>query len=163
MRDAANEHSGDFVRPLFVSGHGLHATGGATSSDLYRGHPTLARGPTIALGVDARTYLASLIGKTIYTLGQRRPNRILAIEGDRIIVATEKSPAGEHVPIAWVQDALDSLFRDRELVISVESVGYRSSFIGAVLGTLPNVEVESGPRRVRLVAERSRMQALWIA
>jgi hypothetical protein len=73
--------------------------------------------------VDARSYLGSLIGKTIYTLGRRQPNRILAIEGDQIIVATNRSPAGEPVPIASVQDALDRLFRDRELAISVESVG----------------------------------------
>jgi hypothetical protein len=33
LRDAPNEHSGDFPRPLFVFGHGLHATGGRTSSD----------------------------------------------------------------------------------------------------------------------------------
>lgn len=102
--------------------------------------------------MDAQNYLGTLIGKTIYTLGGRKPNRILAIEGDQIIVATDKSPAGEPVPIAPVQDALDRLFRDRELAISVESVGYRSAFIGAVLGTLPDIELETRPLRVRIIA-----------
>ena len=36
--------------------------------------------------------------------------------------------------------------------MSVESVGYRSAFIGAVLGTVPGVEVLTNPRRVRLGA-----------
>jgi hypothetical protein len=100
--------------------------------------------------MDARKYLTGLLGQTIYTLSQRRPNRILELKGDSVIVATEKSPGGEPVPIAWVQDALDRLFREGEIVVSVESVGYRSAFIGAVLGTVPGVEVLTNPRRVRL-------------
>ena len=100
--------------------------------------------------MDARQHLKDLQGQTIYTLAQRRPNRILAIEGDSVIIATEKSPGGEPVPIEWVQDALDRLFRDGEVLVSVKSVGYRSAFIGAVLGTLREVEVLTRPRRVRL-------------
>jgi hypothetical protein len=105
--------------------------------------------------MDARRHLTGLLGETVYTLGQRRPNRILAIEGNDVIVATEKSPGGEPVPIEWVQDALDRLFAEGELVVSVSSVGYRSAFIGAVLGTLPGAEVETNPRRVRLSGSRS--------
>jgi len=37
------------------------------------------------------------------------------------------------VPIDWVQSALDRLLTDQQVVISVDSVGYRSAFIGAVL------------------------------
>jgi hypothetical protein len=101
-------------------------------------------------GVDARKHLTRLVDETIYTLAQRRPNRVLAIEGDEVIVATEKSPEGEPVPIEWVQDALDRLFRDGEVLVSVKSVGYRSAFIGAVLATVPDVEILTRPRRVRL-------------
>jgi hypothetical protein len=56
------------------------------------------------------------------------------------------------VPIAWVQDALDRLDRDGEIEISVESVRYRSAFIGAVLLALPGVERVAGaaPPRLRL-------------
>jgi hypothetical protein len=102
--------------------------------------------------MNARKHLTGLQGQTVYTLSQRRPNRILELTGEAVIVATEKSPGGEPVPIEWVQDALDRLFGDGEIVVSVESVGYRSAFIGAVLGTVPGVEVLTNPRRVRLGA-----------
>lgn len=54
----------------------------------------------------------------------------------------------------WVQDALDRLFREGEVVVSVSSVGYRSAFIGAVLGTVPDIEVLRDPLRVRLRSDR---------
>ncbi len=99
---------------------------------------------------DAHQLLHGLVGETIPTLAQGRRNRILRIEGDRVFVGTQKSPTGKPVPIAEIQDALDRLFRDGEIEISVSSVGHRSAFIGAVLGTLDNVEIETRPRRVRL-------------
>ena len=108
------------------------------------------RSYTAPVLLDARQHLKSLQGQTIYTLAQRRANRIVHVEGDSVIVATDKSPHGEPVPIQRVQDALDELFREGEIVVTVESVGYRSAFIGAVLGTLPDVEVLTRPRRVRL-------------
>jgi hypothetical protein len=97
--------------------------------------------------MDARSYLASLVGHEIKTL-TGRPNRVLRIEGDDVIVATAKSPNGQQVPIAWVQDALDILDRDGEVMINVETVGYRSSFIGAVLATVPGTTTALAPRRV---------------
>ena len=78
---------------------------------------------------DARPVLESLIGKTIQTL-TGRPNKVLGMEGDKVGVATSRSPKGTLVPIAWVQDALDRLARDGKVKISVESVGYRSAFLG---------------------------------
>jgi hypothetical protein len=54
-----------------------------------------------------------------------------------------------------VQDALDRLFREGEVVVSVPSVGYRSAFIGAVLGTVPDIEVLRDPLRVRLRSDRT--------
>jgi len=77
---------------------------------------------------------------------------VLQIEGDHVIVATAKSPNGQPVPIAWVQNALDMLERDGEVVINVETVGYRSAFIGAVLTTLPGITTALAPRRVLLSA-----------
>src|SRR3712207_3211078 len=81
---------------------------------------------------DARQILEALIGETIHTL-TGRPNTVLALEGDAVRVATTRSPQGALVPITWVQAALDRLASDGEVAISVESVGYRSAFVGAVL------------------------------
>lgn len=99
--------------------------------------------------IDARTYLSGLVGQEIRTL-TGRPNRVLRLERNEVIVATGRSPAGQPVPIAWVQDALDRLVAEGEVEISVESVGYRSAFIGAVLATVPGAITKTGPRRVRL-------------
>jgi hypothetical protein len=81
---------------------------------------------------------------------------VLYVEGDDVIVATAKSPNGQPVPIAWVQNALNLLERDGEVVIDVETVGYRSAFIGAVLATLPGTNTALAPPRViRLASARS--------
>jgi len=89
------------------------------------------------------------VGQTIRTL-TGKPNTVLELRGDDAIVGTRKSPAGEPVPIDWVQDALDRLSTDGEIEISVKSVRYRSAFIGAVLSTLPNAITETNPRRILL-------------
>jgi hypothetical protein len=101
--------------------------------------------------IEARSHLQSLVGQEIYTLTGRRPNRILRLEGDEVIVATRKSSDGQPVPIQWVQDAIDMLERDGEVTIDVETVGYRGAFVGAVLALIPGAVVEStSPRRVVL-------------
>ena len=103
---------------------------------------------------DARKFLASLTGRPLQTITGRE-NRILGIENDAAVVWTSRSPGGQPVPIAWVQLALDRLDRDREIEISVASVGYRSAFIGAILRELPGAEVvHTTPPRVRLAASR---------
>lgn len=84
----------------------------------------------------ARDLLSSLAGRTIHTL-TGRPNRILRLAGEDVFVATVKSPQGSPVPISWVQEALDRLYSEGEIPINVESVGYRSAFIGAVLLQVP--------------------------
>lgn len=100
--------------------------------------------------IDARDLLGSLAGQTIHTLAGR-PNRVLSIGRDQVLVATNRSPQGKPVPIAWVQEALDRLVTDREVRISVPSVGYRSAFIGAVLSQVPGALVDG--RLVRLPEE----------
>jgi hypothetical protein len=99
--------------------------------------------------MDAQQVLKPLVGTTIRTL-TGRPNRVIAIRGQDVIVATGKSPEGKPVPIAWIQDALDRLVRNGEIEISVPSVGYRSAFIGAVLATIDGSSTSTRPRRVRL-------------
>ena len=98
---------------------------------------------------DARQHLERLVGRTIRTLSGR-PNTVLRLEADDVIVGTNRSPSGQPVPIKWVQDAMDDLGRRGELSIEVSTVGYRSAFIGAVLATLPGAVVMEGTRRIRL-------------
>ena len=97
----------------------------------------------------AQSLLRDLVGQTIPTM-TGRPNVVLRLERDAVIVGTRRSPKGQPVPIDWVQDAFERLHRHGELEISVASVGYRSAFIGAVLQTVPGVVATTHPRVRRL-------------
>ena len=80
-----------------------------------------------------------------------RPNAVLNVADFDVIVGTSRSPDGERVPIESVQSGLERLLRDREIEVSPRSLGYRSSFVGAVLLTLPGaVAVQGSPPRIRL-------------
>jgi hypothetical protein len=89
---------------------------------------------------DARGFLESLAGRRLHT-ATGRENRVLGCDGETARVWTARSPSGQAVPIMWVQEALDRLERDGEIEISVQSVGCRSAFIGAVLAELPGTQV----------------------
>lgn len=99
---------------------------------------------------NARTYLGGLVGKKLATITQGRTNVVLEVRADEVLVATRRSPQGRPVRIREIESAFRRLSHDGELEISVQSVGYRSAFIGAVLASLPGVEVATRPRRVRL-------------
>jgi hypothetical protein len=103
------------------------------------------------LSTAARDHLETLVGREIRTISGRR-NTILVVEEKNVIVATSKSPDGRPVPIEWVQRAMELLAHDREITIDVDTVGYRSAFIGAVLATLlPGAVVQpTSPPRVAL-------------
>ena len=105
---------------------------------------------------DARSHLDALAGETIWTAARRQPNRILRVTDHEVIVATEKSPLGQPVPLEWVQAAFDRLAAGEEVQISVRSLGYRSAFIGAAMTSLDNAELLSRPTRVRLKVGRQR-------
>jgi hypothetical protein len=99
---------------------------------------------------EARTLLESLVGQPISTV-TGRPNTVLRAEGDSAVVATSRSPAGQPVPIEWVQNGLERLLETGEIEVSVPSLGHRSSFVGAVLLTLPDVVlIRTAPPRIRL-------------
>lgn len=104
-----------------------------------------------AMPQDARELLQSLVGQVLPTLDRNRPNRVLRLEGANIIVGTDDSPEGEPVALRKVQDGLDILYGHGEIRIEPETFGgyRRSSFIGAVLGTLEGVTVETRPTWVR--------------
>ncbi len=100
---------------------------------------------------DARTHLQTLVGQEIHTLTRQMPNRVVRIEGDDVVVAARRSPDGERVPIKWVQNGIDLLERGKEVTVDVETLGYRSAFVGAVLATIPGAVVRpTTPRRVYL-------------
>jgi hypothetical protein len=100
--------------------------------------------------MNARDYLQALVGSEIRTV-TGKPNRIIGIEGDDVIVATSRSPAGQAVPIRWVQSAMDMLESNCEVTIDVATVGYRSAFVGAALATPPGATVlPTSPPRITL-------------
>ena len=93
------------------------------------------------------------MGITIRTV-TGRPNTIVELRGGDVLVATTRSPAGEPVPIASVDEALTQLLRDGRVEISVDSLGHRSAFVGAVLLTLPGaVATSTRPPTVILGAD----------
>jgi hypothetical protein len=85
-----------------------------------------------------------------------RFNRILSLDGDRILVATTISPEGSVVRIKQVQDALDRLNAEGELEISVGSLSHRrSSFVGALLAAMPGVVADPETNSVRLSGRKA--------
>jgi 5-methylcytosine-specific restriction protein A len=102
--------------------------------------------------LDARAVAQSLVGKTVHTPAKRRPNRILSVGRRQIIVATEDSPQGEDIDLRRLQEGLDLLFSEGAVRIDPSTFnGYRrSSFIGAVLASLPATVVEGPRTEVRL-------------
>lgn len=93
--------------------------------------------------------LESLIGREIRTaIG--RLNTVLTVDAANVVVATVDSPQGGVVPVQEVQQGLDLLARHREVRIHPDALGYRSSFVGAVLATLPGARFIEKPTRVVL-------------
>jgi hypothetical protein len=100
---------------------------------------------------DARSLLESLVGRQISTLAGR-PNTVLELADAKVLVGTERSPDGELVPINSVESALDRLLETGEIEVHPSSLGYRSSFVGAVLLTLPGaIALSTSPPRIQLV------------
>jgi hypothetical protein len=63
-------------------------------------------------GFDARALIESLAGQTIATVTSR-PNTVVRVEGDNVVVVTNRSPEGKQVPIEWLQDGLDRAAEDK--------------------------------------------------
>ncbi|MCY1144333.1 hypothetical protein OWR29_40600 [Actinoplanes sp. Pm04-4] len=103
----------------------------------------LRDGVPVESASDAVDLLRSLAGVELTTL-TGSVNRILEVGPTQVLVATSRSPEGQPVPITWVEAALTRLRSDGAVPISVDEVGHRSSFIGAVLKTLPGTRVDAG-------------------
>ena len=103
--------------------------------------------------LDARQFLATLVDKPLVTITDRKPNRVMRLEGDSVRVETDHSGVqGALVPILWVQQAMDALYEDGELRINKKTLGHkRTAFIGAALSQLPDVEVVLPDQRLRVI------------
>jgi len=101
--------------------------------------------------VSAAELVAGFVGQTVHTISQRRPNRIIGLEADEVIVQT--GAGRDRVPIAQVDMALELLRREGEIRVTPEAFpepAFRSSFVGALLAELDDVEVLTDPQRVRI-------------
>ncbi|MGW7537320.1 hypothetical protein [Amycolatopsis sp. NPDC054798] len=93
--------------------------------------------------------LRSLKGETIRTVAGKE-NRIIQVENGSVLVGTDRSPEGQPVPLVDIQHGLDVLTARGTLQVSVEELGHRSAFVGAVLATLPHVTTTKSPATVTL-------------
>lgn len=93
--------------------------------------------------------LRSLIGQEIRTVTGRL-NMVVAVNSDVVMVRTSPSPDGRKVAVTEVQDGLDKLDQQGTVGINPDELGHRSSFIGAVLATLPGTQITLNPARITL-------------
>lgn len=98
--------------------------------------------PPLAPEGHATRLLRQLVGRPLATIAGRT-NTILAVEPPNVLVATSRSPQGQPVPIAWVDEALEQLNTTGRLEIHPRSSRHRCAFIGAVLQQLPDIRVEN--------------------
>ncbi len=101
---------------------------------------------------DAHRLLRRLLGVPIYTVTGSE-NTILEVGGKTALVATRQSRQGQPVQVADVQAALETLRENRSVTIDVDTVGYRSAFIGAVLLTLPGAIATGSPPVIRFATQ----------
>jgi hypothetical protein len=98
----------------------------------------------------ARELLDSLVGTTVRTVTGRE-NRVLAVREDDVLVGTGRSPAGQPVPLAWIQQGLDRLADTGEVEVTTDALEHRSAFVAAALLTIPGAQlVGAAPPRIRL-------------
>lgn len=77
---------------------------------------------------------------------------VLALDSGAARVRTSQSPDGQTVTVTEVQDGLDKLKRHGAVSLDPGELGQCSSFVGAVLATLPGTQVSPDPARITLGA-----------
>jgi hypothetical protein len=136
----------------------------ATLSMAIEGHPAAASTiaalfedgqPTPEHASEAERLLSELIGQTV-TTATGVENRILALRPPHVLVGTGRSPEGQPVPIADVQHGLDLMRLHGAVTIDVDTLGHRSSFVGAVLASRPDVALAGTPPVVAPVHQSDR-------
>ncbi|MFE0530403.1 EVE domain-containing protein [Micromonospora sp. SD19] len=99
----------------------------------------------------ATDLLRRLVGRPL-TTASGRLNTVIEVRPPHVIVSTERSPNGQPVPVAWVDDALRRLLRDGCVELHPRTSTYRSAFLGAVLLTLPGARSSGSPPVITLDA-----------
>ena len=102
--------------------------------------------------MDARLHLAALAGRTIVSVLDGVPHRVLGVTRDEVYVMSSAAPLGKPVSVARVQSAFDRLAAGEEVELSDPSLGEDGAFISAAMLSLPSAELLHGPLRVRLQA-----------
>jgi hypothetical protein len=90
--------------------------------------------------IDAEVLLRSVIGEPLSTL-RGKPNTVLSVDSGHAHVATSRSQQGSPVPVAWLQDVLDRLAAGDTVSAEATSGAFRSAFLRAALGVVPQVEI----------------------
>lgn len=93
-----------------------------------------------------RAYVESLVGRTVHTAVENRPNTIVAVRANHAIVRTEDG-AENPASLVKLQDIADAVWAGEEVTLETRT---RSAFHMAVLITRPEIEHAVGPRRVWL-------------
>lgn len=98
---------------------------------------------------DASALLRSLIGDPVETV-TGSVNTIVEVGRKQVRVTTDRSPQGQWVDVRDVQAGLEKLYAQGSVLVSVEELGHRSSFVGAVLATIPGTMVSLRPAVITL-------------
>jgi hypothetical protein len=93
-----------------------------------------------------RAYVETLVGQTVYTAVENRPNTIVAVRANQAIVRTRDGNENA-ASLLKLQDIAEEVWAGEE--VTLETRG-RSAFHMAVLITRPEIEYAVGPRRVWL-------------
>ncbi|MFD4670726.1 HNH endonuclease [Lentzea sp. NPDC058450] len=117
---------------------------GYAADDAVRLAAELAKPSNRGTAPDALALLRSLIGDPI-TTATGKVNTIVEVTPKRVRVTTEKSPEGQWVGVRDVEGGLAKLYGQGSVLVNVEVLGHRSSFVGAVLLTIPGTTCTLDP------------------
>lgn len=106
----------------------------------------------------ATDLLRRLLGIPLRTSSRGLLNVILEVSPPNVVVGTGQSPDGQLIPIAALEHALSLLRSDGSVMITPEAIGHRSSFLAAVLLTLPGATVTGSPPRLTITGPDNRSQ-----
>lgn len=106
----------------------------------------------------AENLLRVLIGEQLLTFDGDNET-ITAVRGSKAIVSSTGATQSQSVPVSDVQRALDLLQRDSSVICQPEHVGDHSTFIGAVLRTLPGTQLLLQPPTISLEPPSDRSTA----